>query len=1061
MRPSLVRIPALSLCLLAAGCPNKGGGGGSSSCPAPVGTEWDTDGDLLTNVQEAALGTNPEESDTDGDDFGDYVEHRAGTNPLSPDSAPSGQVASVREITDESELIGGPAALGRVGDWLLENDRIRAIVQRPGVEQMQVGKFGGNLVDADVVRDPGDPGNDRVGTVFPIFSLAATSAPDRVVVVNDGADGGAAILRTCGEELPFEYLDLQATVELFGLSMDYESNRDFDVVVSNDYILAPGSDTIEIVTTVKNKGSTFRGPVGSIMDSGGAQEVFLSNYQGFGKLDFGALLDTDVPPTRYTSFLGPDGGWSVIGDPEPTVALNIYGITAIVSGFSTPFDVLLSDPAEPAPGMLEFPKGERASWRRAVLVTGGSRVTEPANAEFADRYLPAAAMHTGTVGDDSGPLAGARVVALQRGGTFDRRVVSVTESDENGEYSFRLAAGDYWITADVPGRAWPTYSAGESTFTSRIFGNTIPGAQVTVGAAATALPDILFEDESRLYAEVTKAGTGDPVPSKLTLAGTDPSPLDSIFRNAEDRLPSSIAAAQYSVDGRFSLPIEPGTYDVYASRGMEWSLDQVGGVTVSAGTTTTAADMVIGRVVDTTGWMSGDFHVHLMNSPDSPVTPRERVLSGLGEGLDVIVTTDHDFVTDLTPDILALGASDEIACAIGDEISSTALGHFISFPLTIDTESVTGGAFAWSGQGGALNAATVEEIFTGIDEANPGPQVSVVAHPRGDGLTDWYDATMLDTLTLQTKRPRGEIRIPPSDDETEDDTRLFYRGYDAQEVMNGANSVGEGRNMLLNDLFAMLSHGVTLAPVGSSDTHVVYASQIGWPRTYVEVADDAPASFPTTSEAFAQAVKDGRAFFTTGPFVEVTATGDTTGGPGDLVEPLTGNEDVAIALRLTMPSWVDVDTVRFYVNTPGTGSPEGGIETAPVPQFGPYTIAVSSTDAGMGLTRNVYENQWDIAVPATGDSWIVVEVEGVSSETLFPVVPGPPDGEAPRPYALVGPIYVDGNRDGDWDPPGNVTAPASFAPRAPVKVYTRDEIEANLPAVREQFEAISGRGHSH
>lgn len=34
-------------------------------------------------------------------------------------------------ITDDSQLIGGPVAQGRVGDVLLQNDRIRVIIQKP------------------------------------------------------------------------------------------------------------------------------------------------------------------------------------------------------------------------------------------------------------------------------------------------------------------------------------------------------------------------------------------------------------------------------------------------------------------------------------------------------------------------------------------------------------------------------------------------------------------------------------------------------------------------------------------------------------------------------------------------------------------------------------------------------------------------------------------------------------------------------------------------------------------------------------------------------------------
>lgn len=47
----------------------------------------DTDGDGLTNAEEAALGTNPNKWDTDGDGLSDGVEvHVTGTNPLVKDS---------------------------------------------------------------------------------------------------------------------------------------------------------------------------------------------------------------------------------------------------------------------------------------------------------------------------------------------------------------------------------------------------------------------------------------------------------------------------------------------------------------------------------------------------------------------------------------------------------------------------------------------------------------------------------------------------------------------------------------------------------------------------------------------------------------------------------------------------------------------------------------------------------------------------------------------------------------------------------------------------------------
>lgn len=1042
-----------ALVLALSGCPSKGGGGGSAStCPAPVGTAEDADADLLTAAQEAVLGTDPGDADTDGDGFGDYAEYKSGTDPLDDASAPSGQVASVREITSPSELIGGPAAQGQLGDWLLENDRIRAIVQRPGVEQMQVGKFGGNLIDADVIRT--GAGVDRVGSVFPVLELGSTSYPDRAIVVNDGSDGGPAILRTCGEEAPFEYLNLSAITASYGLGIEYDTNLDRDLYFSNDYVLAPGSNVVEIITTVANHGATFVAPVMTVMDSGGAEEVFLTNYQGFGALGFSALLEAQ-PPVRYTAFLGSGATWGYVAEAEPNAAINLFGITAVVPGFQSPLSVITSNPDDgPGSGLLEFKKGKRVSWRRGIVVTDGSGGTEPVSAEYVARHEPTATLHTGNVGDAAGPVAGARVVVLRRGGTHDRAPVVVTESDANGDYSVRLPDGDYYVTADVIGRDFPVFSSGQVAIDTLVNGTTIAAAELTL-TASSLLPDITFDEASFLQVDVTDAATLGAVPAKVTVVGTDPSPGDSIFRDQKDRLPSAVSTAFNSMNGSFVVPLEPGDYDVYASRGMEWSLAQ-SPITVVAGASTSAS-LVIGRVVDTPNWISGDFHVHMMNSPDSGVTVRDRVVSGAAEGLDVIVATDHDYVTDLTPVIGSLGLESEVATSIGDEISTTAIGHFISFPLTVDPASSTGGSYAWTGPAGALNSRTPEQIFTDIDTANPGSQVSLVCHPRGDNLTAYFDAAELSTLTLATERDPEEIRIPRPEGYTEADTRLFYSGFDAQEVMNGSDETDERRHTWMNDVFSFLSHGLTVAAIGDSDTHSVFSSQLGWPRTYVEIQDDDPATFAANQEEFATSIKDGRAYFTSGPQIRVTVTGDDTGTPGDLVLPRTADDMVEVQVELEMPDWIEVDTLRLFLNTPNTGAPAGAsVEVSPA-HLAEHIFAVTTTGAGMGLFKNVYTWTTDVAVPTNGDAWLVVTASSTQpgTPTLFPVVP-----KGSEPFALANAVYLDGNRNGTWEAPGNVTAGA-FTARPDVRVYEPDEVEANLPDVRDQFQRLSAGGENH
>ena len=65
----------------------------------------------------------------------------------SSDPAP----AVAKQIAARNELIGGPGALGEVGDYLLANDQIRVIVQGSGYSR-GFGVYGGAIIDADIQR---------------------------------------------------------------------------------------------------------------------------------------------------------------------------------------------------------------------------------------------------------------------------------------------------------------------------------------------------------------------------------------------------------------------------------------------------------------------------------------------------------------------------------------------------------------------------------------------------------------------------------------------------------------------------------------------------------------------------------------------------------------------------------------------------------------------------------------------------------------------------------------------------------------------------------------------
>ncbi len=72
---------------------------------------------------------------------------------------------SAKQIEDRAELVGGPVAMADVGDFLLQNDKIKVNIlgakDSPGP-----GVFGGSIVDIDVApRSPGLRGRPGPGSL--------------------------------------------------------------------------------------------------------------------------------------------------------------------------------------------------------------------------------------------------------------------------------------------------------------------------------------------------------------------------------------------------------------------------------------------------------------------------------------------------------------------------------------------------------------------------------------------------------------------------------------------------------------------------------------------------------------------------------------------------------------------------------------------------------------------------------------------------------------------------------------------------------------------------------
>ena len=394
---------------------------------------------------------------------------------------------------------------------------------------------------------------------------------------------------------------------------------------------------------------------------------------------------------------------------------------------------------------------------------------------------------------------------------------------------------------------------------------------------------LLLPPEGGLSFDVRDAKTGEPVPCKLTLIGVDGSRDPAFTRNDIGRQDGDSVTAYnriLSLTGIGVVHVPLGTYDVTVSRGPEWD-----DLTVRALKLTAKGAFVTARlshVINSEGWVSADFHVHASPSSDSRVPMHDRIYEFVADGVEMIVSTDHNVISDYDPFIRELDAGRFIASAIGDEMTTGSWGHFGAFPLPRELEKPGHGALLVHGR-------NPTDFFKDV-RSNAPDAIIDVHHPRIDNEIGYFDLGQLDSHSDRAGRAG------------------FSWDFDAVEVMNGyQDPVRKSVDRVIDDWFSLLNHGHLVTATGNSDTHHLTYNIGGYPRNYVRVQDDRPQW--VDGKQVARAVKSHHSFFTTAPFVRVTCGSGTI---GDLVAAPGGKATAEIEVQAA--PWVAVDRVTAYVN---------------------------------------------------------------------------------------------------------------------------------------------------
>ncbi len=946
--------------------------------------------------------------------------------------------ATARVVQSRRDLVGGERALGEVGDYLIENEKIRVIIQKPGFSR-GFGVYGGSLIDADL-RRPSEEGSsgtpvgfDNFGELFPAFFLQAADI-NSVRVASDGSADGTARIEATGTA--GDFLEMLAVLNraIAGSNVDFQNANSsprirytnsyelrpgdshltlrFNVKnISNDTLMFPGKDAQQLLGVLGLPLEGFTVPVAEVALYGATSEVFIPGV-GF-DLRFGLEdaynkgIDWPAFPGFATDFIASRGNQTSYGlalaDSDRNYAWNKksyyddggrspvtkHSIMTVLSASS--FVGLFYENAPP-----ELKPGESFETVRYFFVGGGDvgSLVDQINVVRGNKT----GRMSGQVFDEGTGAAadGASVVVFQRDAASGyRRPFSQYDVRNGGYFAGNLEPGEYSFRVLAKGRPitnFEDFSIREGQTTALVTRST-PPARISVrvsGPAGDALP-----------AKVSVVGTYD-----AKFSGVSPRSVLYDLQSGESFRSSDlitddpanpdtrrfIEAVAFTRDGIAEVSVRPGTYDVFVGRGPEYELVSQR-ITVASGNTTTV-NQQLKRAIDTAGWISADTHIHTRASIDSAITLDERVASLAAEGLEWVVATDHNYVTDFAPSIARWNLNRWLSPSIGVEMTTLESGHFNGYPLRYETGPITHGSFEWARR-------TPEEIFRDLRKLgslSEDKTIIQVNHPR-DGVLGYFDQYSIDPLTFKEVPPTtfGSLVAPTGPAFRDKGGRsTFSFKFDVVEIANGKimwelhhyrvprelppgevppNLPPTGAilrdttgNVLypgaVDDWFNTLNLGYQYVAVGSGDSHSTF-DEAGQFRTMIYTGEDDPQKL--TEERIVDSLRSRRVTISNGPMLDMFVDDAVKGAMGKTL--VASGSSVKLTYTLSAAPWVGVKRVIIYRN---------GV-----------IAKMLDLDESRDLSKLPIRDTLDLPLAVDGqgapiDSWFVVEAFG--SRSLFPAV---------------------------------------------------------------------------
>ena len=754
--------------------------------------------------------------------------------------------------------------------------------------------------------------NDR------IIAVVADAIDGRDVNLST-SDGGGYLIDLTRRDNPADQLTIYRPIATATRLRDAEIEtargkrvamtvRAGDVTVR--YSLADGDDALTIETVYGNSSDKPRNI--DLYDSMKTTKTFVGGHGGDGA---GRLV------WAYDKWFNQAYGVEPVGERDALNLIDRRGMS---------YDIAWRGEGDKA-RMITIQPGERAMVARRVT---------PAADPLALRAMTTDREHRPvrlSVSDSDRPVAGAMVEVTAGGRPF-----AAGRTDAQGVMYFRLPAIAAEATVSAIGR---------------------PDVSVTLGASGAVNEAVKMQPPGYVVAEITDA-TGGPIPCKVQFIGTDGTETPDWFPDSGSTLVNN---CRYSHDGRFRQPIAPGKYDVIVSYGPEYDAVFTQ-IEVQRGSAAALHAKLV-RTVDTTGWISGEFHSHSSPSGDNTSDQRGRVLNLLAEHLEFAPCTEHHRIDTYVPHLEALGVTHLMATCSGMELTGQPLplNHQNAFPLVYKPRTQNGG-------GPYVHKDPAEQIERLALWDSSSEKLVQQNHPNLvqhafdkdlDGKADGgFGPEMLGYMDV--------IEVHPLD--------AIFSGPDIND-----KGINTGKNRIHTWLM-LLNQGRYIPGVINTDAHYNFHGS-GPRRNWIASPTDDPRKIDTLEVV--RASERGRVIMSNGPFMLVACRPQpvtrTIAGPGDTVVAPGG--EVTLQIGVQCPNWLDIDRVQVLVN--GKADPSLN-----------FTRAQNAEGFGDGVVKFSHL----ISLNLDADAHLIVIAVGENS-TLGAVM-GPFEGKH-HPMAVSNPIFID------------------------------------------------------